>query len=192
MSISVDFRRFKHATLLQHAALERCMNLPAALETLHDYQRLLRRMWGMYGPLEQQLISLQEQLPLLVEPRLKTRLLQDDLQKLGLSPEQVQALPVCTQVPLLETGAQAWGCWYVLEGSTLGGQVIKRYVQQQFGAAVPLMFFAGYGERTGAMWQEFKQQVSHTLVHPAEAEQALEMAGATFEAFQAWMCGAEQ
>jgi heme oxygenase len=50
------------------------------------------------------------------------------------------------------------GAMYVMEGSTLGGQHIARHVEAALGLlpAQGDAYFRGYGERTGAMWTEFK------------------------------------
>lgn len=56
-----------------------------------------------------------------------------------------------------ESVAYAWGAFYVLEGSSLGGRVILKSlpaaldVTEQRGAR----YFAGYGKSTGPMWQQF-------------------------------------
>lgn len=55
----------------------------------------------------------------------------------------------------------AAGALYVLEGSTLGGQIIMKHLQK----AMPRGFansayFSGYQQKTGSMWKEFLQQLT--------------------------------
>ena len=71
---------------------------------------------------------------------------------------------------------------YVMEGSTLGGQVIARRL------ALPLRSLVPYGSRTGAMWRAFGAAARASL-GPAERGLALEGARETFAVLQAWLTG---
>jgi heme oxygenase (biliverdin-IX-beta and delta-forming) len=56
----------------------------------------------------------------------------------------------------IKTEADVWGVLYVLEGSTLGGtQIVKFLKLNPKHARRPMQFFAGYEARTGMMWSEF-------------------------------------
>jgi len=61
-------------------------------------------------------------------------------------------------LPEIKNTAQAFGALYVIEGSTLGGQIIKKMVQKQLcmEGNNGLSFFDGYREATSDMWQVFK------------------------------------
>lgn len=65
--------------------------------------------------------------------------------------------------------AEAWGALYVIEGATLGGNVISKHLRKL--AWLPpdgRRFFSGYGDRTGHMWSEF----CRSLVIAADRDQA--------------------
>ena len=74
-------------------------------------------------------------------------LLKRDLEKLSGEDFEINLLEICRDLPLVETFAQTLGCPYVLEGATLGGQVVGRHLRENLnlspenGAA----FFNSYG-----------------------------------------------
>jgi heme oxygenase len=84
-------------------------------------------------------------------PRRRLALLQADLAALGAAPE-------CGPGPDLSwlVGAPAaWGSLYVLEGSTLGGQIITKALSTQaWRPAAGVTYFHGRGRQTGAFWRE--------------------------------------
>jgi heme oxygenase len=49
------------------------------------------------------------------------------------------------------------GCLYVLEGSTLGGQMLQRHFKRQLALEEHrgLTFFTGYGPDTPTRWKQF-------------------------------------
>ena len=80
--------------------------------------------------------------------------LRADLESLGA--EAVPA-PVDWRAPELTSAAELIGALYVIEGSTLGGQVIARRIENSLGLGVTsgLRFFIGWGKETERRWQEF-------------------------------------
>ena len=80
-----------------------------------------------------------------------------------------QALPLYSSIAtLLDAGwghrpyceltpAKAFGTLYVMEGATLGGQVINRHLKEHLGLTPENggVFFNGYGQMTGPMWKAF-------------------------------------
>ncbi len=92
------------------------------------------------------------------------------------SDERLFPFPV-TDVPTLI------GLLYVIEGSTLGGQVIARQVQQSLGVSVLHggRFFYGYGEQTEQHWQDF-WDFANSMTQPDDELVMAEAAVATFDA----------
>lgn len=69
--------------------------------------------------------------------------------------------------------AMALGYMYVIEGSTLGGQVILKHVRSVAGSgqAVSTAFFTGYGADTGKYWRSFIARLSdYAIYHNCEDE----------------------
>jgi heme oxygenase len=87
--------------------------------------------------------------------------------------------------------ADALGCLYVLEGATLGGQLIGRQVQRQLGLRSEhgCAFFAGYGaDQTGPMWKAFSEAVdAYGSAQPAAQGAIVAAACDTFLRFEHWI-----
>ena len=104
----------------------------------------------------------------------------------GLS--DLERLPRCDDVPVIDSLAAALGCMYVLEGSSLGGRIITRHVRAKLGITEETggRFFHGYGEQTGEMWRAFRASVSACPVTLAARETMVEAAIATFRLLRRW------
>lgn len=180
--------RLKSETRSDHDALEAALGLAQTTLTPAAYRRTLERFYGFYRPLE---AELQATLAcsahgLDLTERLKTSLLDADLRALGgAAPDR---LPVCASRPVVTDAARCFGCLYVLEGSTLGGQLISRHVRQTLGVTPETggRFFQGYGDRTGQMWQSFRAAVTGFVVSPALQDAAVAAAKDTFQKLHRW------
>ncbi|KJV30908.1 biliverdin-producing heme oxygenase [Luteibacter yeojuensis] len=75
-----------------------------------------------------------------------------------------------------------WGELYVIEGSTLGGQVIVRYLRERF-PALPHAFYA-MGERATGQWRHFQQALDAALPGPATQHPAIAGAQRMFARYQ--------
>lgn len=135
---------------------------------VQPYEAALRRHAAEFGP-EWQL-----------EQRFRAPLILNDLTRLGYS----AAPPLCPTLPALATRAQLLGAMYVLEGSTLGGQVIAR----QLAAAdvAGRTFFAGRAERTGPLWKQFTQLLTEAAA-AEDADAIVASAILTFQTLAAWL-----
>jgi heme oxygenase (biliverdin-IX-beta and delta-forming) len=113
--------------------------------------------------------------------------LRRDLLALGLAAAEVEALPRCEAAAgLARTPASTLGALYVVEGSTLGGQVIARALAgRPWVPAGGLIYFSPYGAETGRMWRTVQAALNAA---PAR-EQAQVVAGAleAFDVLHAWM-----
>ncbi len=157
--------------------------------SVEEYRRLLERLYGFHAPLEAHLAALSEwqEAGFPLGPRLKCPLLRRDLLGLGLSPIELSALAGCDALPQLDSFPRALGCLYVLEGATLGGQVISRHLARlDPEIAAHHAFFRGYGARTGAMWLAFRALLVRSVPPTTETE-TVEAARETFQAFERWM-----
>ena len=84
----------------------------------------------------------------------------DGRERLGLVAADLDALelehPAEDEPPApLASRAEAMGVLYVLEGSTLGGRMIKKAVHARGCDLTGLSFLDPYGRDTGARWREF-------------------------------------
>ncbi|MDY7227099.1 biliverdin-producing heme oxygenase [Hyalangium rubrum] len=186
--------RLKTETRPHHERAERTVRLLEPGLTPEGYRRHLEALYGLFAPLEEALADcLSGRVPeLRATERWKLPLLEEDLAALGHDAASLARLPRASTLPALTGLPEALGCFYVLEGSTLGGQLILRHLQKHFaGAPVgAFAFFRAYGEEVGPMWKAFGEAV--TRVSAAEASESFDarvVRGAqdTFDAFEAWL-----
>src|SRR5690606_31997691 len=120
--------RLRGATQSSHQRLDAALDLATPLVEEARVVRLLERLHGFHAAWEPALEGL---VPDAIRvPRLKTALLADDLVRLGVPAARLRSLPLCDAASgLCGSEAEAAGALYVLEGSTLGGRVITRALQ---------------------------------------------------------------
>jgi heme oxygenase len=85
------------------------------------------------------------------------------------------------------------GCLYVLEGATLGGQVIARRLQEtlKIGPENGASFFHGYGRDAGHLWKSFRAALAAYASDRWRQEQIIAGARDTFTHFEDWLCRGE-
>lgn len=184
--------QLKRDTKPSHQQLESNLNISQRLQTKESYRSLLELFYGVYAAYGLQLQdltpSLAPWLPNLPQ-RLPFRLqnLKQDLALAGQVQPGALRLAALTPNPGLP---EFFGAMYVLEGSTLGGQVLARLILQNLnltpenGAA----FFAAYGQDTLAMWKAFCQALeSYGAQHPQQRSAIIAGAQAAFERFDDWV-----
>ncbi len=91
-------------------------------------------------------------------------------------------------LPKLDTEASLLGAMYVMEGSTLGGQLIARHVTRVLGLSDGggASFFQGHGDRTGPLWKDFCG-ILRGRVPDSDADAVIYSAHAMFQTFGTWM-----
>lgn len=184
--------RLRTETRPHHDAIEAALDLTRETLTLDAYLRTLKRFYGFYRPLEDGLADIAgwTERGIDLAQRQKAPLLESDLRALGVA--SPSALPVCTDLPAHGTVAAALGCLYVLEGATLGGQVISRSVQKATDITIDSggRFFRGYGDRTGGMWQAFRAALVAFAVTPGDQNEIVSAAKDTFSKLHRWTTAA--
>ena len=178
-------RDLKQRTATHHRALEETAGIWNCLKSRASYGNLLLRFLGIYSVLETRLAALEELpkwLPDMSE-RWKLPALKSDLAILGVAAEVWE---VGNGSPDIQTVAAAFGCLYVLEGSTLGGQMITREVSERLGMEpqTGCQFFSSYGSRVGQMWKIFGQSLEcFCSTNPRCRDEITASAEATFSYF---------
>ncbi|MGY2412093.1 biliverdin-producing heme oxygenase [Pseudomonas pergaminensis] len=181
-------------TALLHVALEK--RLPFFSERLDAdwYQRLLQAYYGFYAPMEAALYDCD----LIPEGfdrvlRVKTPTLVNDLRALNLNDHAINALPRCANLPVLDTPAACLGALYVLEGATLGGQVLRREMAQRLGVNADNggAFLDVYGAETGRRWKDFLDYLGRQPLDADDKQRAVTAACSTFSCFEQWLDGQE-
>jgi heme oxygenase (biliverdin-IX-beta and delta-forming) len=177
--------RLKSRTAHQHQATEATVDLMRDDYTLEDYRNLLVRFYSFYKPFEAKMSEnlAANSVEFNHHERLNTPKLIADLTSLGMSENDLSQVESFADVPKLDSKERIFGSLYVIEGSTLGGQVISRHLKQKFdidetnGAA----FFSGYGKDTGKMWNGYREAVTNFAETDADTEEIIAGANETFE-----------
>ena len=186
--VSPILQRLRRETHAQHEAVEANrfnQALGAGTVTAADAAWFLSKLFGFVLPLEEGI----NQLAPLLDPgwelanRRRAYLIPADLQDLlGCS---ALPLPLCPVRPPLATATQALGVLYVLEGSTLGGQVIARQLEKA-GLGAARRYFTAYGALTGPRWQATCRLLAAAATPENEAE-IVASATRTFHDLARWL-----
>jgi heme oxygenase len=189
MRAATRMERLREATRLVHARLETTLALVQPGLTASRYLHILEAFYGYYAPLEPLSMRAvaQDGAALALDLRVKAPLLEADLSTLGRTRAQIDELPRCKDLPCVAQRSQALGALYVMEGATLGGQIIGRYLRDHLGidAGSGAGFFAGYGVETRARWLQFSRHVDGAA--DIDTELLLAAAVSTFERLERWL-----
>lgn len=152
------------------------------------YTMILEVYYGLYAPMDARLRAAADwdALGFDIARRMKEPMLRADLAHLGAPEASLDALPRCDSLPRTPSLPAALGCMYVLEGSTLGGQLIGRHIHATLGLGpgAGAAFFNSYGPEVGPMWKEFKALIEQ---HGAGHEDAvIAAASAMFASLERW------
>ena len=155
----------RHATHAAHVRINHHPYLSGLLKTgypLSKYQTLLAMYTALYADIETQVESFIacDDVPFVYLNRRKTQWLRDDMAHFGLNWQEPPWQPPALPAPrvLADCGALI-GTLYVIEGATLGGEVISRHLHEhlELGPTSGARFFNGYGDAvmTRNNWQMF-------------------------------------
>jgi len=195
--------RLRNETRGEHDAVERVLDLMSTSLSRDGYCQRLQNFYGFYLPLEAALqrgltltddnfegkTALAFEVHTALALRLnKTARLRQDLHCLGVKTEK---LPLCRELPPLQTQAELMGCLYVMEGATLGGQLISRHIRATLDITPSTggSFFDGYASDTGKMWQAMRHLLVGCAMDTHIEDAMVANAIATFICLRDW-CGA--
>lgn len=177
--------QLKSQTAQQHQQTEDLVDIMREDFSREDYKNLLVRFYAFYNPFEPKMFEAlsENSIEFDYENRRNAPKLFRDLESLGMSEREISAIENFNDLPALDSRAKIFGALYVVEGSTLGGQVISRHLKQKFGfdESNGSAFFSGYGKETGKMWNGFREAI--TAFAGGEASREDEIIGAANETF---------
>jgi heme oxygenase len=178
----------KETTADAHMALERKM-IPHLknITSIADYTKLLSFLHVYYAELDDRLTPY-------VEAGLyhsHSENIRRDLQHLN--GHQTFTWTHIPQMPEIDSTEKALGVLYVLEGSTLGGQVITTMLLKQLNSpdSTGFSFYNPYGEETMARWQKFKARLNGPFTDK-QKQAIIDGANATFSSLNRWISSYEQ
>lgn len=176
-------QKLKEATRTQHEQIEGTVDVMNQMFNIEDYKTLIGKFRRFYEAYEPTLpIDDLRAAGFDYDLRRKLPSLESDAAALGLngSSEAFRALPDVSSV------ARAFGSLYVIEGSTLGGQVIARHLKEHLeltpenGGA----FFRSYGAEVGPMWKQFGEAITNFAASDEHDEEIIQAAYETFESIR--------
>jgi heme oxygenase len=166
-----------------HLALERDMILHLRkIAGIGDYLRLLDFMHGYYEPLEERLHKFVD----ITLYQSHAANIRSDIFNLHpgfrLSPKRA------TELPDIDSPHKGTGVLYVLEGSTLGGQIITKMLTKQLhlDGTYGFSFYNPYGEGTMKKWQNFKATLNGGLTYD-DQQAIIDGANDTFSSLKRWI-----
>jgi len=186
-SRKLDLQKLRQETAADHLAVEGALPLMNEGLDRAEYAACLSRIYGLVSAWEERAAAVApDWMRAMLAARQRAGLLQRDLAWLGVvgQGEGNPILPEMNNLPSL------LGTMYVMEGSTLGGQLIARHVE----AALDLSegegdaYFRGHGKDTGAMWKEFCEVLANR-VPDSDAGAVVLSAKEMFAVFGAWVRG---
>lgn len=122
--------------------------------TIVEYTKLLCQLHQFISPRE---LYIKNQYGDLISDREKSPLLLSDLSAMGCDEIENENEPL-----EIRSAAEAFGYLYVIEGSTLGGQVLTQFLKKnkKLSPYVSVNYFNAYGKHTKRNWALFLNELS--------------------------------
>lgn len=129
--------------------------------TRQDYENLLKYNYLFLLNFEKpvfDLISEDNSQKMSLDKRVKLPLVKQDVQFMNIETSKAIAFPE------IKNEAEALGMLYVMEGSTLGGNMIAKQLSKlpDF-KELSFVYFRCYGENTGSFWKNFKSVLDEAV-----------------------------
>ncbi|MBX3040599.1 MAG: biliverdin-producing heme oxygenase [Bdellovibrionaceae bacterium] len=183
----------KERTRQAHLETEKAMDLMSPHLDVARYRHLLRGFFEFHAAFEEFLNVHRKDWPSAVEfyfkDRRKMQWLTEDLQSLG-----ADALPSAERIQenfqrlneKIRSEAQLWAAIYVIEGSTMGGQVLHGHVTASLGLSEGkgTRYFRSYQSEMGKQWVRFLSELNSLTLAPDGTESAVKAADEIFEMFK--------
>ena len=158
--------QLRHETRQEHHDLEKALDLFSAQFNVTDYCNLLLKFFVFHVAFDTYLavkghegISAEK---FYLEGRSKKNWLAQDVDFMGIdNVADIRKLSHDDLAILLPSTEHIWGAIYVIEGSTLGGEILARHFTKTLGLfpEAGLRFFTAYGSETKAKWNETIHQL---------------------------------
>jgi heme oxygenase len=180
----LDMQRLRQETEADHRNVEGAVPLMHQGLNIAEYVQCLQRIYGVVAAWEERAAEIApEWLQPAVLARQRRSLLELDLTWFGAEKDDRRpTLPEMNNLPSL------FGTMYVMEGSTLGGQLIARHVEAvlHLSEGQGNSYFRGHGSQTGPLWKEFCEMLK-LRIPDEQTEAVVVSAKAMFSTFGTWM-----
>ncbi|MEO8406212.1 MAG: biliverdin-producing heme oxygenase [Chitinophagaceae bacterium] len=180
------------STILKNQTKEAHQSLEAvvvkrikSIRSKDEYVALLHKFYGFHFPMEKkydQFFS-DNSIPFYSKRR-KADLILHDLDELGMNNKTIL---LADHLPLIDSIDDAFGSYYVLEGSTQGGSIVADMLIKYAGLTpATTSFFNVYGDQKKEMWQSFKEKMDASVASQS-FDKTVAAANSTFDLFKQWM-----
>lgn len=160
--------RLRAATRADHQDLEDRLDIFGRIATPQGRRDLVAGFHRLHAGVEAAIAPWVDDLPDLdFAARRRSSRLAADLAALG------EPTPPARSAPVVRSRGTALGLMYVLEGSTLGGRVIRKRAVADGVDLTGLSFLDAYGEAAGERWRSFLAVLERETATPAEREAAV-------------------
>lgn len=175
------------ATRDAHLNLEKNLIVTLPNAGRAEYLAYVAALWGWLTPFEAELWNAPWPEHMLAHERAgKRRWIEHDLRAADFSDAAIDALPVSSFSPDMESMAARFGLAYVIEGAQLGGQVLRKALAPALGSWSP-RWLQGYGAQTSAKWKVFTECAERDLTTDAARQTAAAAAAQAFDALASWL-----
>ena len=181
----LDIQKLRHGTEADHHNVEDAVPLMHEGLDTAQYVQCLQQIYGVVSAWEERAAEIgPEWLQLALLTRQRKPLLERDLAWFGVTErdDRRPTLPEMNDLPSL------FGAMYVMEGSTLGGQLIARHVETalHLSDGQGSLYFRGHGSQTGPLWKEFCEMLK-LRISDEQTGAVVVSAKAMFSTFGTWM-----
>lgn len=154
--------------------------MAAMLKTEEAYRQGLLFYYKSWAPLETTVAQADYDFPPAMASRYRLRRLRDDICQLDVDSVFTEGLAKC---PRIESQEDLVGMLYVMEGSTLGGQIVARMLREKLGIEGDSGggYFAAHGDATAMRWREFATWARANVHTPDAAAAAVDKAREVFQ-----------
>ena len=175
-----------------HLALEKN---PYSLALMHpnvtvdNYLTYLSKLYGFVYGFEKTVFPSLIAIDPDIENRRKTHLMEHDISMLGGDLTKIRVMPKEVFLKHYTHEAVALGGLYVLEGSMLGGNIIKKHLNEKLNDSVidKMRYFTAYGVDTGKVWKNFLTLLTQNASDKAKEDIIIKSAIVTFGLIDEWL-----
>ena len=184
-------QRLRERTAASHERIENALDLLNDRLTIDRYAKLLERWHGFEWTWDRVAAeTFGDALPPgFLQARRRLSMVRADLKTCGRSPVAMAALPAVPADALpWHDKSGALGVLYVIEGSTLGGKHVAKFVTGRLPLTPEhgVTYFSSYGDQTGVRWRETKA-VLDAPPFATDDERVIAAAIATFDYLADWL-----
>jgi heme oxygenase (biliverdin-IX-beta and delta-forming) len=174
--------RLRSETEALHRTTEAAVGVPGSVSSRADYARLLRVLLAFYSAAQRELENPQwsegwAAVGIDISAHDRRALLEKDLRLLGAAAGSVAEPDL-----RLESFAEALGCLYVVEGSSLGGRFLAPLIVEALGD-VPTCFYAGEGREHPGPWRALQAALKTFEIAQTNLDDVVRGARLTFQCF---------